>query len=119
MKYALAAGGAALVLAGTASAASPIIAPHPGLPYHRQGSVVGEGLPLKAYAGISPSVHLFGDTIHAKLSVIADTRWVDPGRLRVCPVSCACASTPPLHAARSDDGGRGEGRTSGVRAPRG
>jgi hypothetical protein len=84
MKAALAAVAGSLVLAAAASAASPrIITPHPGLPYHSQGSVVGEGLPFKAYAGISPSVHLFGDTIHAKLSVIADTRWVDPARLRV------------------------------------
>jgi hypothetical protein len=83
MKAALAAAAGALVLAAAATAASPrIITPHPGLPYHPQGSVVGEGLPLKAYAGISPSVHLFGDTIHAKLSVIADTRWVDTARLR-------------------------------------
>jgi hypothetical protein len=83
MKYALAAGGAALVLAGTASAASKIIAPHPGLPYHSSGSVIGEGLPLKAYASISPTVHLFGDTLQAKLAVVADTRWVDPKRLQV------------------------------------
>jgi hypothetical protein len=83
MKTAVAAVGAALALAAGASAADTIITPHPGLPYHPSGSVIGEGLPLKAYAGITPAVHLFGDTIHAKLSVVADTRWVDPARLRV------------------------------------
>ena len=83
MKRAVAAAGIALVLAGTASAASPVITPHPGLPYHSSGSVIGEGLPLKAYASISPTVHLFGDTLQAELAVVADTRWVDPKRLQV------------------------------------
>jgi len=83
MKAAFAGLAVALVLAGAASAASPIISPHPGLPYHPSGSVVGEGLPLKAYANIVPTVHLFGDTLQAKLAVVADTRWVDPRRLRV------------------------------------
>ena len=83
MKAVLVALGAALLLTAGASAGSPIIIPHAGLPYHPSGSVVGEGLPLKAYAGITPSVHLFGDTIHAKLAVVADTRWVDPARLRI------------------------------------
>jgi len=83
MRTAIVAVWAVLVLAAGASAANTIVTPHPGLPYHPSGSVVGEGLPLKAYAGITPTVHLFGDTIHAKLSVVADTRWVDPARLRV------------------------------------
>ena len=81
---------AAGVLAAVAAGATgpPRITPpafqiHPGLPYHPSGSVVGEGLPLKAYANIQPTVHLFGDTIHAQLAVIADTKWVDPTRLRV------------------------------------
>jgi hypothetical protein len=83
VKAILAALGAALLLAAGASAASPIVPPPGGLPSHPSGSVVGEGLPLKAYASITPAVHLFGDTIHAKLAVVADTRWVDPARLRV------------------------------------
>lgn len=73
MKRALAGAGVALALGAS----------HPGLPIHRSGSVVGEGLPLKAYANITPTVHLFGDTINARLAVVADTRWVDPMRLRV------------------------------------
>jgi hypothetical protein len=65
---------AALVCAGTAAAELPII---------RQGSSVGEGIPLKAYATITPTVHLFGDSITAKIAVVADTKWVDPQRVRV------------------------------------
>jgi hypothetical protein len=53
------------------------------LPIHLSGSSIGEGVPLKAYAAMSPSVHLFGDLVTAKLAVVADTKWVDPARLRV------------------------------------
>jgi hypothetical protein len=53
------------------------------LPVFLAGSSVGEGAPLKAYATISPTVHLFGDSVTAKLAIVADTKWVDPGRLRV------------------------------------
>jgi hypothetical protein len=65
---------AALACAGTAAARLPIL---------NQGSSVGEGVPLKAYASITPTVHLFGDSITAKIAVVADTKWVDPARLRV------------------------------------
>ncbi|MBV8065218.1 MAG: hypothetical protein JOY73_06825 [Actinobacteria bacterium] len=78
---------AALALATAASAVAatpgpPIVSTHPGMPT-QPGSVVGQELPLKAYADIQPTVHLFGDTLHAKLAVIADTRFVVPERLRV------------------------------------
>jgi hypothetical protein len=53
------------------------------LPVHLSGSSVGEGVPLKAYATVSPTVHLFGDTLTARLAVVADTKWVDAARLRV------------------------------------
>jgi hypothetical protein len=56
---------------------------HPGLPYYPSGSVIGAGLPLKAYVSITPIVHLFGDTIQARLDVLADSRLVDPGSIRV------------------------------------
>ena len=90
MRAVLAAVGAALVLTGAASAANgspqnlpPAFQVHPGMPFHSSGSVVGEGQPLKAYASIQPTVHLFGDTLSARLAVVADTRWVDPKLLRV------------------------------------
>jgi hypothetical protein len=53
------------------------------LPVFLAGTSVGEGAPLKAYATISPTVHLFGDSVTAKVAIVADTKWVDPGRLRV------------------------------------
>ena len=67
---------AALALA----AAAPAVA---GLPFLPSGSVVGEGMPLKAYATVTPQVHLFGDGVTARLAVVADTKWVDPARLRI------------------------------------
>jgi len=66
---------AALVLAAPAGAKLP--------DFHQQGSSLGEGVPLKAYASIKPTVHLFGDQLTAKIAVVADTKWVDPARLRV------------------------------------
>ena len=75
----------ALVLVGPAAAKLPVHdsgAPT-SLPVHASGSSVGEGVPLKAYATISPTVHLFGDPITAKIAIIADTKWVDPVRLQV------------------------------------
>jgi hypothetical protein len=47
------------------------------------GSSVGDGVPLKAYASLTPTVHLFGDVVTAKVAVVADTKWVVPKRLRV------------------------------------
>jgi hypothetical protein len=71
---ALAAAAVALFLAAPASARLPVF---------NGGSSVGEGLPLKAYATINPTVQLFGDAITAKIAIVADTKWVDPARLRV------------------------------------
>jgi hypothetical protein len=65
---------AALVLAAPAAAR---------LPFFKQGSSVGEGVPLKAYATVNPAVHLFGDEVTAKIAIVADTKWVDPRRLHV------------------------------------
>lgn len=78
----------ALVLAAAAPAAAvnPGQTPTPGgggLPIEKSGSSIGEGLPLKAYASMSPTVHLFGDVLTAKLAVVADTKWVDPLKLHV------------------------------------
>ena len=70
----LAAGLGALALAAPAAAFLPQIP---------SGSAVGDGVPFKAYASVTPPVHLFGDALTAKVAVVADTRWVDPKRLRV------------------------------------
>ena len=53
------------------------------LPNYPSGTSVGEGRPLKAYATLTPQVHLFGDVVTARLAVVADTKWIDPERLRV------------------------------------
>ena len=80
-------------VAGALLAAVPAAAVNPGqtpgvttpggLPFEKTGSSVGEGHPFKAYASMSPTVHLFGDVLTAKLAVVADTKWIDPLRLRV------------------------------------
>ena len=69
-----------LVAALTLASAPPAVA---GLPFFRSGSVVGEGQPLKAYTNVTPQVHLFGDAVIARVAVIADTKLVDPARLRI------------------------------------
>ena len=70
----VAAGLAALAFAAPAAAVLPVIP---------SGSAVGEGKPLKAYASLAPVVHLFGDLVTAKVSVVADTKWIDPARVSV------------------------------------
>jgi len=69
-----------------AACAAALVATAPAaatLPYHSGGSSIGEGVPLKAYASMSPTVHLFGDVVTARLAVVADTKWVDAQQLRV------------------------------------
>jgi hypothetical protein len=71
-------------VAFTALAALVLAAPAYGrLPVFKDGSSVGEGVPLKAFATITPTVHLFGDAVTAKIAIVADTKWIDPARLQV------------------------------------
>ena len=63
----------ALALAAPAAALLPAV----------KGSSVGDSRPLKAYASVSPVISLFGDDVTARIAVIADTKWIDPARLRV------------------------------------
>ena len=79
MKRALLIALGALALAAPAAAFTPIPAP-PNFP---AGSSIGEGVPLKAYATVTPQVQLFGAPVTATLAVVADTKWVDPSRLAV------------------------------------
>lgn len=77
------AGAVAITLATAAIAlatATPAAAIVPVVP---SGSSLGEGVPLKAYATVTPTVHLFGDTVTASVAVVADTHTIDPTRLRV------------------------------------
>ena len=69
-----------IVTAIALAAATPALAALPIMP---SGTVLGEGLPLKAYTTLTPQVHLFGDAVVARVAVIADTKWIDPARLRV------------------------------------
>lgn len=46
------------------------------------GSAIGGNRPLHASVSLAPPVQLFGDAVTAVVSVVADTRWVDPARLR-------------------------------------
>jgi hypothetical protein len=85
----------ALLLALAAAAVAIAAAPPKRIPLQATGSVIGEGLPLKAYASITPTVHLFGDTLTANLAVVADTKWVDPRRL---VVQAQFAPYKPIHA---------------------
>ena len=90
-----------LGLAGLA----PTSAVASGNPLHAPGSVIGDGRPLKAFARVRPTVHLFGDTIHARLTVLADSKYVDPARLRVqakfAPYTAVAAPTlATVHAGR-------------------
>jgi hypothetical protein len=73
----------AAVAAPSALALAPGQTPSGPLPAQKGGTSVGEGMPFKAYASMTPTVHLFGDLVTAQLAVVADTKFVDPRRLRV------------------------------------
>jgi hypothetical protein len=68
---------AALAVAAPASARVPVIPPVHG------GSVLGQKLPLKVYASVTPPVQRFGDPITAQVAVVADRKWVAPANVRV------------------------------------
>jgi hypothetical protein len=53
------------------------------IPHVHGGSVLGKDLPMKVYASIDPQVHTFGDPITARVSVLADSKWVAPANVRV------------------------------------
>jgi hypothetical protein len=74
------------------AAAAPAAATLPPVP---SGSSIGDGVPFKAYASLTPPVHLFGDPVTASVAVVADTKWVDPARLRV---TASFRPYRPIHA---------------------
>jgi hypothetical protein len=71
--------GVAAVLAALAATASA----GANIPHVHGGSVLGKDLPLKVYASVDPQVHTFGDPITARVSVLADRKWVAPANVRV------------------------------------
>jgi hypothetical protein len=60
--------------------------------------------PLKAYTGIQPSVNLFGDTIRARLTIVAATA-VDPALLRASATFAPYVPVAPLQRATVRAGG--------------
>ncbi len=81
-----------IVAAVALAAAAPAAATLPPLP---SGSSIGDGVPFKAYTTLTPPVHLFGDPVTASIAVVADTKWVDPSRLRV---TASFRPYQPVHA---------------------
>ena len=79
MKRAVVAAAAVLtaLLVVASASAGPVLPRTPG------GSVLGKNLPLKVYASIDPSVHLFGDPLTAQVAVVADRKWVAPSNVHV------------------------------------
>jgi len=79
MRYAVVAAAAlsGLAVASPASARVPVIPPVHG------GSVLGQDLPLKVYASVTPPVQRFGDRVTAQVAVLADRKWVAPANVRV------------------------------------
>jgi hypothetical protein len=73
---------AVAVLAGL-SVASPANARRPVIPLVHGGSVLGQRLPLKVYASVTPPVQRFGDPVTAQVAVVADRKWVAPANVRV------------------------------------
>lgn len=68
---------AVLVALATAAPAAANVPPVHG------GSVIGGNLPLKAYASVSTPVHLFGNSVTARVAVVGDRKWVAPANLQV------------------------------------
>jgi hypothetical protein len=60
--------------------------------------------PLQAKASLSPPVQLFGNTVTAQVSVIADTTRVDPARLRVTAKFAPYAPIGPPEEVRAGSG---------------
>jgi len=86
---------AALAVAAPANAKVP--------PVHG-GSAIGRNLPLRAYASVTPPVHLFADAITVKVAVVADRKWVAPANLRVIVHFAPYEPTGPPSQVRTSNG---------------
>jgi hypothetical protein len=68
------------------------------------GSVLGQSLPLKAYASILPQAHLFGDPVTAQVAVVADRKWVAPANVHVIVHFHPYQAAGPPTVTRSSNG---------------
>jgi hypothetical protein len=91
---------AAVLVALTAAAAATA----DNIPTVHGGSVLGRGLPLKAYASILPQAHLFGDPVTAQVAVVADRRWVAPANVHVIVHFHPYQAAGPPTVTRSSNG---------------
>lgn len=81
------------------AAAAPAAALNPGV----QKSAIGAGR-LRAYATVTPPVAVFGDAVTARVTVVADRRWINPARLRVTTDFAPYAQTKPPKVVRTGTG---------------
>jgi hypothetical protein len=89
---------AALLLALAVAAPATASGPH----VHK--TAIGRENPVAAFATVDPPVHLFGEAVTAKVTVIADTKRVDPARIRVSTNFAPYAQAEPPTEARSANG---------------
>jgi hypothetical protein len=89
---------AGLAVASSASARIPVIPPVHG------GSVLGQRLPLKVYASLTPPVGRFGDPVTAQVAVVADRKWVAPGNVRVAVDFAPYQAAGPPTEVRASNG---------------
>jgi hypothetical protein len=85
---------AALALAAPAGARTPF--------GHK--TAIGGEQPIRVYASVNPPVHLFGDAVTARLTVVADTKWVSPARLRVIADFAPYSAAKPPTKVRTEAG---------------
>ena len=85
---------AALAAAAPAAAATPF--------GHK--TVIGGKQPIRVEATVTPAVQLFGDPITARVTVVADTKWVDPARIRLAADFSPFSPARPPRVVRSETG---------------
>jgi hypothetical protein len=93
----------AALLAGLAIA-SPANAKVPVIPPVHGGSVLGQNLPLKVYASVTPPAQLFGNPITARVAVVADRKWVAPANVRIRVNFAPYQSADPPTEVRAHNG---------------
>ena len=87
-----------LAVAFPANAGVPVIPPVHG------GSVLGQKLPLKVFASVTPPVQRFGDPTTARVAVVADRKWVAPANVRVVTHFAPYQASGPPTVVRASNG---------------